>query len=295
MDQRKITCSCGRQFTEEEFSKHFNSCQSFKLQFKEFDNKFGELLKAYSEPKERLLIVRFLLKEYTNVIDRRLKKHFANLAQKNSQYQDKNGPPPLGDGAPPSMNFGGMNQNHYAQNNQQNNQKSQLFQNAPSSGNISNSGGGNPYAMNNNQFNQPPQNPYKQDNSNPYQSQNNNPKIVKIIVIHIKITKIIVIHIKIAKIIVIHIKIVKIIVIHIKITKIIIHIKITKIIIHINNNLNKTIIRIPIIVLILWKIKGIMQKIIMILKMTLNLSQLEIKKIIQIYVKSVKLILKLFI
>ena len=175
MDQRKITCSCGRQFTEEEFSKHFNSCQSFKLQFKEFDNKFGELLKAYSEPKERLLIVRFLLKEYTNVIDRRLKKHFANLAQKNSQYQDKNGPPPLGDGAPPSMNFGGMNQNHYAQNNQQNNQKSQLFQNAPSSGNISNSGGGNPYAMNNNQFNQPPQNPYKQNNSNPYQSQNNNP------------------------------------------------------------------------------------------------------------------------
>ena len=53
MDQRKLTCSCGQQFSEEEFTKHYNTCQQFKHQFKEFDTKFGELLKSYSEPKER--------------------------------------------------------------------------------------------------------------------------------------------------------------------------------------------------------------------------------------------------
>ena len=73
MDQRKITCVCGKRFDEEEFQRHFSSCQPFKSQFKEFDSKFGELLKSYSEPKERLLIVKFLLKQYINLIDKKLK------------------------------------------------------------------------------------------------------------------------------------------------------------------------------------------------------------------------------
>ena len=76
MDQRKITCVCGQKFAEEEFQRHFSSCQPFKSQFKEFDSKFGELLKSYSEPKERLLIVKFLLKQYINVIDKKLKKYY---------------------------------------------------------------------------------------------------------------------------------------------------------------------------------------------------------------------------
>ena len=58
MDQRKLSCSCGQQFTEEEFIRHYGGCQPFKQQFKEFDSKFGELLKSYSEPKENLLIVK---------------------------------------------------------------------------------------------------------------------------------------------------------------------------------------------------------------------------------------------
>ena len=99
MDQRKLTCVCTQQFTEEEFLRHYGSCSLFKTQFKEFDSKFGELLKAYSEPKERLLIVKFLLKQYINVIDKKLNKYFASLVKN----QEGGAAPPLGGRAPPGM------------------------------------------------------------------------------------------------------------------------------------------------------------------------------------------------
>ena len=169
MDQRKITCVCGQQFSEEEFQRHFGSCQPFKSQFKEFDSKFGELLKSYSEPKERLLIVKFLLKQYINVIDKKLKKYYSSLAQ--------NPPPPApinndGNVAPP-MGPSGMNNNLKINNNQQ----SEVFKNNNS---FMNQNQRNPYAQNPNQGNPYVQNP-SQDNSfipnqssNPFAQPNNN-------------------------------------------------------------------------------------------------------------------------
>ncbi|MBP3802247.1 MAG: hypothetical protein J6I85_09605 [Clostridia bacterium] len=47
MDQRRLTCACTQQFTEDEFRKHYTSCSLFKQQFKEFDSKFGELLNIF--------------------------------------------------------------------------------------------------------------------------------------------------------------------------------------------------------------------------------------------------------
>ena len=177
MDQRKLKCACGQQFLEEEFGKHYTGCQPFKHLFKEFDTKFGELLKAYSEPKENLLIVKFLLKQYINVIDKKLKKYFANLGQNPPQpapYQDGNVPPPLGGGnAPPGMssNMSGMEQNL-------NQNKSKLFSNQMPNMNPNNQNPymNNPYRQNQNQNQNPYQNLYQ---NNPYanqnQSQNNNP------------------------------------------------------------------------------------------------------------------------
>ena len=104
MDQRKLTCVCGQQFSEDEFARHYSSCQLFKQQFREFDSKFGELLKQNSEPKEKLLIVKFLLKQYINVIDKKLKKYFANLSQNRPPNQEGGVAPPFGYGAPPVMN-----------------------------------------------------------------------------------------------------------------------------------------------------------------------------------------------
>jgi hypothetical protein len=57
---------------EEEFTRHFQRCDEFRKTFKNFDGKFGELLKEFSEPKENLLIIRVLLKQYIGVLDRKI-------------------------------------------------------------------------------------------------------------------------------------------------------------------------------------------------------------------------------
>ena len=95
MNQIKLPCCCGEKFSEEDLGKHYYSCQAFKQQFKLFDAKFGELLKIYSEPKETLLIIKFLLKEYINVIDKRLKKYFKNLDKTPPQIENKDNNFPL--------------------------------------------------------------------------------------------------------------------------------------------------------------------------------------------------------
>ena len=168
MDQRKITCVCGQKFAEEEFQRHFSSCQPFKSQFKEFDSKFGELLKSYSEPKERLLIVKFLLKQYINVIDKKLKKYYSNLAQNPAPIiNDGNVAPPMG----PSGMGNDLKMNK--------NQQSELFKNnipfmGQNQGNpfAQNQSQGNPFAQNQNQGNPFAQN---QNQGNPYvQSQSQN-------------------------------------------------------------------------------------------------------------------------
>ena len=81
MNQRKIKCVCKEEFKEEEYTGHYYGCKQFKQQFKEFDSKLGELLKRFSEPKENLLIIKFLLKQYINVIDIKIKKYFDSLIQ----------------------------------------------------------------------------------------------------------------------------------------------------------------------------------------------------------------------
>jgi len=75
MDINKIKCSCGQEFKASDFSNHFRICQQFKEEFKELDSKVGNLLKAYSKPMEKLLIVRYLLILYVRVIERKIEKN----------------------------------------------------------------------------------------------------------------------------------------------------------------------------------------------------------------------------
>jgi len=69
-----IKCKCDVVLEEREFLSHFGSCSSFKKDFKSFDQKFGEILREYSEPKENLLIVKVLLNQYKNMIDNKIKQ-----------------------------------------------------------------------------------------------------------------------------------------------------------------------------------------------------------------------------
>lgn len=73
-EQVLIKCKCSTVLLEEDFVKHFTKCDEFKKTFKIFDAQFGELLKQYSDPKENLLIIRCLLKQYINVLDVKVKK-----------------------------------------------------------------------------------------------------------------------------------------------------------------------------------------------------------------------------
>ena len=72
MDQRKIKCECKQDFNENEFSNHIESCKVFKNVFNEFDSKIAFILKQFSISKERLFIIRFLLKKYINVIENKI-------------------------------------------------------------------------------------------------------------------------------------------------------------------------------------------------------------------------------
>lgn len=70
-----VICKCHRDYTEEEFKKHFSRCDDFKKTFREFDCRFGELLKFYSDPKENLPIIRVLLKQYVGVVEKKIEKY----------------------------------------------------------------------------------------------------------------------------------------------------------------------------------------------------------------------------
>ncbi len=68
-----IKCKCEGYFKETEYTQHFPSCEEFRKYFKTFDCQFGELLKQHSDPKENLLIIRVLLKQYVGLIEKKIK------------------------------------------------------------------------------------------------------------------------------------------------------------------------------------------------------------------------------
>lgn len=74
MSDSFIKCKCSTMLSEEEFTKHFSRCDDFRKTFKNFDAQFGELLKQYSDPKDNLLIIRVLLKQYINVVESKIRK-----------------------------------------------------------------------------------------------------------------------------------------------------------------------------------------------------------------------------
>ena len=69
-----ITCKCGVTYEYQEFKKHFQKCQPFREAFKKFDSVFGSLLKDYSSEPQNLPIIKILLSQYIEVIERKIGK-----------------------------------------------------------------------------------------------------------------------------------------------------------------------------------------------------------------------------
>ncbi len=76
MSDNHVKCKCSNIYTEEDFVKHFARCEEFRKSFKNFDSQLGELFKQFSEPKENLLIIRVLLKQYISVLDKKIRLRY---------------------------------------------------------------------------------------------------------------------------------------------------------------------------------------------------------------------------
>ena len=75
MDQAQLKCICGESFLPNNFYNHFKVCKQFIEEFKDFDFKINESIKAHSGSKEKLLIVRYILKLYITKIESKIKKY----------------------------------------------------------------------------------------------------------------------------------------------------------------------------------------------------------------------------
>jgi hypothetical protein len=76
MSENYVKCKCQNILLDDEFVGHFPRCEEFKKYFKTFDSEFGELLKRHAEPKENLLIIRVLLKQYLSVVEKRIRAKY---------------------------------------------------------------------------------------------------------------------------------------------------------------------------------------------------------------------------
>ena len=68
-----IKCSCGIIYKLNEFNNHFENCDLFYNEFKDFDFKIIQLLKQFINSKNSLIIIIFLLKRILKILKNRLK------------------------------------------------------------------------------------------------------------------------------------------------------------------------------------------------------------------------------
>ena len=59
----------------------------FSYLIKHFDKKFDELLKRYSEPKDNLFIIKFLLSQYILVLDKKIQNYLTQSSSSGINFQ----------------------------------------------------------------------------------------------------------------------------------------------------------------------------------------------------------------
>ena len=72
MSDSTFLCKCGIKMGEEEFKHHFQKCTEFKKTFSKLDKNLGALLQQYTSENDNLKIIKFLLKSYISLIDRKI-------------------------------------------------------------------------------------------------------------------------------------------------------------------------------------------------------------------------------
>ena len=79
--EKEIKCVCGIIYENDEFGKHIKKCEKFIETFSDFDSKISKLIKNYSNPKEQLLIIKFILNRYINILDIQIGGNFFEITK----------------------------------------------------------------------------------------------------------------------------------------------------------------------------------------------------------------------
>lgn len=77
--EKETKCVCGIIYENTDFSHHIKKCEKFKEVFSDFDKKISTIIKAYSNPKEQLLIIKFILERYVSILDRKIRGNFVEI------------------------------------------------------------------------------------------------------------------------------------------------------------------------------------------------------------------------
>jgi len=91
MNNDNIRCLCGKVFDEKNFKFHYKYCKLFLNKFTKFDFAIARTLKKYLYNKENLFIIKFMLKRYIKLIEKKIKEFKTHniLCQKNN-FMNKN-------------------------------------------------------------------------------------------------------------------------------------------------------------------------------------------------------------
>ena len=85
-----IKCVCGKKYELDNFINHFNKCELFYIQYKDFDFKIVQLLKQFITSRESLIIIIFLLNRFIESLKNKLKKN--NFKNKLKYFKSDKGP-----------------------------------------------------------------------------------------------------------------------------------------------------------------------------------------------------------
>lgn len=81
MNERLISCLCGKNYEEKLLKKHIKDCPKFLNTFKLFDFKISNLLDEYLSKKRNIHLVRFMFKEYLKLINKKIKHYFPDFGK----------------------------------------------------------------------------------------------------------------------------------------------------------------------------------------------------------------------
>ena len=77
--EKEIKCVCGNIYENNDFRHHYKECAQFKEVFNDFDKKISKYIKSHSNPKEQLLLIKFIFERYVNILDRKIRGHFVEI------------------------------------------------------------------------------------------------------------------------------------------------------------------------------------------------------------------------